>query len=260
MDGTGLTHSFSKPMPASRVSKDPRFCIRPLMGPSILFGFVAILIIASLASAVANDYTGYESNIADKISKIVSVDREANVPAFFSMLLLLFAATLLGLIAVIKTRLADQYRWHWALLAFGFVYMAFDEIGEVHEKLIDPMRAALGGQDLGIFYFAWVVPAIAVVSIVAFVFFRFWWNLPLRTRLLFVLAGALFLSGAIGVEMLNGKYAEIYGKRQIIYQLLATIEEFLEMTGVVLFVYALLDYLARHHNRLEVHLTSKDHP
>lgn len=221
---------------------------------AVLFAIMGVLIIASLGVAVADTFAGYGSRVIDKMSKAMSVDREMNVPAFFSMLLLLSASLLLGIIASIKVRQNTKYRWHWTILAMGFLYMAFDEIGEVHEKLIEPMRAMLGGSDLGVFYFAWVVPAIVVVSFLAFVFFRFWSNLVPRTRLLFFLAGALFLGGAVGVELLNGKYAEIYGKDQLAYQAMATVEEALEMTGVIVFIYALLDYIRTNYGKLEFHL------
>ncbi|MFN0141349.1 MAG: hypothetical protein ACKVQW_14840 [Pyrinomonadaceae bacterium] len=224
---------------------------------TVLLVLAASIWIASIALTIVVPALGFDSVLLAKLSKAVDVDRERNIPAFLSMLNLLLAATLLGMITFLKQMQRAAYRGHWACLAFGFLYMAFDEIAEIHEKIIDPMRVVLGGDNLGAFYFAWVVPGIALVVVLAVVFLRFWWNLPVRTRLQFLIAGAIFLSGAIGVELLNGKYAEIYGKADPWYKMLSTIEEVLEMVGVIAFVKALIDYLATEYRKLEISPTPR---
>lgn len=221
-----------------------------------LSSVAAIILLASLAVALAGYFAGYDSKLINKLAKIFSVDKELNVPAFFSMLILVIASALLATTAYLKLVQRAVYRWHWVVLALGFLYMAFDEIAEVHEKLIDPMRAALGGEALGIFYFAWVVPALVLVSALAFFFLRFWWSLPIRTRVLFFIAGFLYLGGAIGVELLDGKYAEIYDRKNLTYMLLSNIEESLEIAGVIVFIYALLDYLASYYKKIELRFKS----
>lgn len=228
--------------------------IRTGLITKFLAAIAVVLVIASISVSVAGHLTGNESKVIEKVAKVVSIDLERNVPAFFSMLILLFASVLLGVIASFKHQQNAEYKWHWAVLAVGFFYMAFDEIGEIHEKLIEPMRGVLGGENLGVFYFAWVVPAIAVVGVLGFIFLRFWWNLPKRFRLLILIAGALYLGGAVGVELLNGKYAETYGKENLAYQMLSVIEESLEMAGVITFIHALWDYLAANYSKIELRL------
>jgi hypothetical protein len=241
----------------STVGVSPRFDtvrIRTGQITRLLAGIAVTLGAASTAIMVAGYIVGDGSKIVDKLAKALSLDLERNVPTFFSTLILLFASALLGVVVYIKRRENAKYVWHWAVLAVGFLYMAFDEMGEVHEKLIEPVRALLGGESLGVFYFAWVVPAILVVGFLGLVFLRFWWDLPKRFRLLFFIAGALYLSGAIGAELLNGKYAEIYGKENLAYQIMSGVEEMLEMAGVITLIYALLDYLAAQCPRIEVRL------
>jgi len=58
-------------------------------------------------------------------------------------------------------------------------------------------------------------------------------------------AAATYLGGALGVEMLGGRYASLYGTKTLAYSLLVAVEEGLEMAGSVLFIDALLDYLRR---------------
>ena len=211
-----------------------------------------ILILANITALLADHLTGYNSILIHKLVKFFYVELELNAPAFFSMLLLLFASLLLAVITVFKKKHAAPFVLEWSILSFGFLYMAFDEIVAIHERLIEPMRSILGETNLGIFYFAWVVPAIALILILAVFFLRFLLNLPMKTRLLFLIAAALYLGGAVGLELIEGKYAETYGKENLIYIVLTTLEESLEMIGTIVFIWGLLGYIADTYRRVEV--------
>lgn len=60
---------------------------------------------------------------------------------------------------------------------------------------------------------------------------------------LFIISGAIFLTGAIGFEMLSARHDSLYGINSITYKAYYTCEEFLEMLGIAIFIYALLRYL-----------------
>ena len=60
------------------------------------------------------------------------------------------------------------------------------------------------------------------------------------------MAGAIYIGGAIGMEMLGGYFVEVYGQKSFVYFLISTIEEFLEMFGIAVFIYALLSYITNH--------------
>jgi hypothetical protein len=234
----------------TKVSLNPNWVAR------ILGGLAFFLVIDSTVAVLTDYYTGHASSFAHKVVKLLYVDLEMNVPAFFSMSLLLFAAVLLAAITVFKKKQMDRYVMHWAILSCGFLFMSFDEIVAVHERLIEPMRAILGEEHLGILYFAWVVPAIALVSFLAVFFLRFLMSLPTKTRLSFLLAASLYIGAAIGLELIEGWHSEIYGKENLIYIALTTIEEALEMTGAIVFIWSLLGYIAD--NFKEVRLQFSD--
>lgn len=254
-DGGRTTDTASRH--SRQLANEVRLSVDSRSVATVLLVLAASILAANIALTIVAPALGFDSMLVAKLAKAVDVDRERNIPAFFSMLNLVLAASLLGVITFIKQMQGAAYRGYWATLAIGFLYMAFDEIAEIHEKIIEPMRVVLGGDNLGAFYFAWVVPGIVLVMVLAVVFLRFWWNLPARTRLQFLVAGALFLSGAIGVELLNGKYAEIYGKADPWYKMLSTVEEVLEMVGVIAFVKALIDYLATEYRKLEISPTPR---
>lgn len=182
---------------------------------------------------------------------LFDLDAEQNIPTVFSVFLLSCAALLLTVITVLKKKQENPDVLRWAILAFGFLFMAVDEGWSIHEKLAQPLREILGDGPLGIFYFAWVIPGIAVVCVLALFFFSFLLRLPAKTRLRFVVAAVLFLGGALGFELLGGRYFEVHGPVNLMYSMITTLEEGLEMAGVIVFIYGLLQYMADNYEEVQ---------
>lgn len=172
------------------------------------------------------------------------LNAEGNVSAYFSVLLLVTAGLLLAVVASAERRRRVSPAWPWVVLAVGFLFMGFDEGFRVHERLIGPMRRLLGREELGIFFYAWVIPAIGLVLLLIPVFLRFLLRLPRATAIRFLAAGGLYLGGAIGMELLGGMHAEVHGRENGTFAALAAVEESLEIAGVIVFIRAILHYLA----------------
>ncbi len=204
-----------------------------------LCSIAAVLAAADIAVLSADFYTGYSSVVIHKLVKLFDLGLEVNVPAYFSVTLLFSAALLVGLITLITKKQKGSHVIEWAILTFGFLFMGFDEMASAHERLIEPTRALLGIETPGLLYFAWVVPAIVLVAVIGTGFVKFLVDLPARTRKAFMIAGAMYLGGAIGLELFEG--ACTVGS--LTYNTLVVFEESLEMAGVIVFVWALLDYL-----------------
>ena len=89
-------------------------------------------------------------------------------------------------------------------------------------------------------------------------FLKFVWELPRDSRARFFAAGIIFLSGALGIEMFGAREAELHGYYTVTYSVLYSLEEMLEMLGIILFIYALLSHLAKETVRLSVTNNSHD--
>jgi hypothetical protein len=181
-------------------------------------------------------------------------DKEKNLPTFFSSLALFIASVLLAIIAMARTRHA-RYFWHWLVMSALFLFLSFDELASIHEKLIDPVQESL--QVSGIFYYAWIIPYGIAVILLGFLYFRFVIDLPSKTRMQFIIAGACYVTGALVFEALGGAIFDRLGTRDILsFAVLMTIEETLEIVGVVYFIYALLSYLQEHLPGLRIMMTA----
>lgn len=181
---------------------------------------------------------------------LLDVSLEQNLPTFFSFLLMVFISLILTIISFLNYKERKQYTSKWIILALGFVYMAYDEGFHVHEDLVGVIRPLLWEGRLGIFYYAWVIPGIILVILLFFFFLRFLLYLSLRNRLLFILAAMIYLTGCIGMELLGGFYDEIHGQNSLRYNAISTVEELLEMTGLIVFIYALFGYLKTQYQEL----------
>ena len=185
----------------------------------------------------------WPSRAGEAYATFFGVSSEGRLPTFYSGVTLLGAAMLLGIIAAQARRGGDRFGRHWAGLAAIFVLMAADEMLVIHELSIGPMRR-LFGITSGPLLFAWVIPALAFVAGVGAVYLRFVIALPARSRSLIVLAGLVYVGGALGLELASGLYVSARGQ-DLGYGVLSSIEEVAEMTGIAVLLYALVDYLAR---------------
>ncbi|MCH8039862.1 MAG: hypothetical protein IH977_05880, partial [Nitrospinae bacterium] len=83
--------------------------------------------------------------------------------------------------------------------------------------------------------YSWAIPGGITAAIFGLAYLRFLRHLPARTRWLFVVSGCVFLGGAVGVEMSTDWYDDEDLLDTLAYNLWNTVEEGLEMGGVVLF-------------------------
>ena len=199
-----------------------------------------LLVMASLCVQLIRNLTGHDSMM--RMVALFDVNAEANIPTFFSVLLLMFACLLLKVIAHIETK----YKTHWIILSVGFLFMSLDEFAMLHDKLTPITQRLLGTSGSGVFYFAWIIPAIILICILAIYFYKFLFQLPKKTRISFILSGSIYLAGAIGMELVGGHYLETHS-RNLTYMMIYNAEETLEMLGSILFIDALLAFIIEHH-------------
>lgn len=175
------------------------------------------------------------------------VDLEANIPSYFNTILLFIPALLLWGIATWKFSISDKFKIHWAGLAFIFLYLSIDEAAALHERLIKPMRSIVNFEGYsGLFYFAWVIPGIAVVILFLLAYLRFFFHLENKYKVLFFISIGIYVGGIIGGEMISGHYAETIGLRNFEYAMFTSLEESLEWIGCSLTIYSLLRYIQQY--------------
>lgn len=176
---------------------------------------------------------------------LFDMNNEANIPTYFSSFLMASCAVFMALLCSAHKSLATPWHRHWAFLGLVFILMSIDEISQIHERSIEPLKHILGIQPGDYLTNAWVILAFIFLPIMALLYFRFLMAMERRSAILFIASGAVYISGVVGVEMVSGVMKGLYSMDSLAFAISTTIEETLELLGLALFAFALTDYAAR---------------
>jgi hypothetical protein len=196
----------------------------------------ALLLIASSATMqVLRLRYGHDTIYG--LVRLLDMDFEASIPAWYTSSLMLFAAMLLALTALMRKSVNDPSARRWALMSVVFVYLSADETVQLHEKFSAPVNRFISFGNVP--DYAWVVAGAVLVIVVGLYFLPFVLRLPRRTRNLVLLSGAIYVSGALGMEVVGAYFNAVHGSAyhgSVLQVVMVMIEESLEILGLVVFV------------------------
>ncbi len=186
------------------------------------------------------------------------LNAEGNATAWFGSFLLLAAAVVAGAVAVTARSDGSGHARRWTVLAVLMLVMSVDETAQLHDLATGPLRRALD-TELGLFHFAWVLPALLVLLLAGLYLAPLVRTLELRERTRLLRAAAVYVTGAVVLEMAGGLVVDVdvdVNGYTLPYLSIVTLEETLEMVGAVMLVGALLQVAGRRGTRLVVGLGS----
>ena len=180
----------------------------------------------------------------------LNMDRELNLPTLFSSALLLMAALLMQRLGRSSNPIAAQ---DWRFLSKIFIFLALDEALQIHEILIIPglryqVHPALAS--------TWVVPYAVFTLILLWRFRSFLGSISQATASRLLRSGAVYIGGAIGMEMI-GSFAvrsSLIRLHSLWYGAITGLEEALELLGIILLIDALLRALLDQRKNIDLTL------
>ncbi len=231
---------------------------------AVLVGLVAIQLVITFCHLVLRVKVAALTNLFD-------MNREGNVPTLFNVLLFFLVSALFLMIARSQQ---GRPRWPWLLLAAMAGFLGIDEGSEIHEHFtFFTIRSIKDGtldpNSMRWVFFAWTIPYVLVFGAILGVLIPWLVRLERRVRNGLFLAGSIYLLGAVVTEIIGGHVAadlllhappdsafgwlpcEAYTAgacflyNDPLYVGLYTLEETLEMTGVIVAVGALLGHVGR---------------
>ena len=230
---------------------------------------VLFLTCASIAAMSADAIWGHQGLL--KFLRIFKANSDHTAGTWYSSLTLLLCSSLLGIIAAAKKRYGDRYTRHWGVLSIIFLLLSVDEVAKIHETIGTMFWTSVKSADLiprsfmnyASVYF-WIVPGAVFVLIVLLGYLRFLAHLPKKTLVLFLVAGALFVGGALGMEILEARRVSYFAETknvpynpEIWLAVQTSIEEALEMSSIIVFIYALLSYIGSHVKEVTLQIRSR---
>lgn len=181
------------------------------------------------------------------IVPLFSLSYEQNIPTWYSSALLLSVSASLAFIASGTRKTGAPFVRHWWGLSAAFLYISLDETASIHE--------GAGFLKLhGVLYFSWVIPASVIVAAIGVAYLRFLAHLPRRTRVRFIVSGAIYVFGALVMELPLGYWTERQGSRNFVYAAIDVVEEGMEILGATLFLLALAGYISERRFALSLSL------
>ncbi len=219
--------------------------------PRTVVKYLLVVVIFFTIVSTGIQICKYVFDYRDEWMQLFNLDRELNFPTWYSAFMIGFCAILLRIIAVGKKQQGDRYIKDWQLLSVIFGLMAIDEVVSLHEILIIPEVS----EALNLPWFLhsmWVIPGMVFVTWFIRRYSKFVRHLPAKSKQHFISAASIYIGGALIMEMIGSHFAESLGQQHILYALIATVEEFLEMTGIIMFIYALLYYLSQWAHQLDL--------
>lgn len=229
-------------------------------GRSLVRALTAVTVVLVVLNAVViavRFTTGHDHLLG--FAPLFQLRSEANVPTWFASILHAIAAILLALCGLHARSATRGPTRTWFMLAAIFACFSLDETVMLHE-LLNRVRLPLV-EPSGYLTFAWVVPGALFTVVVALLSVRLLRSLPRDIARRFVLAGAIFVAGALGFELLGAAHvSQSQSLETLEHFVLSSIEETLELAGLLVFIAALLRYLAQEGVRLGVRLPGTERP
>ena len=202
---------------------------------------VTLLIVAH-GCAMFSSYVLGHGNLLGLVPAF-DLSEERNIPTLYSTLTLLACSVLLFLVGRTTPAPARNRPAHWYGLAAIFMFLAADEFMEIHEKVGEGIRTV--HETEGLLYYAWIIPYALMLVVLGVAYGGFVRRLPSPTRNRFLLAGATYVTGAMGFEALGGNEVFERGSDTHTYLVFSTLEESFEMIGIAIFLVSLVAYLGK---------------
>ena len=225
------------------------------VSPRQICSFLVIIALSFFVLHCASEALIHFAGVSEKFYQdffdAINLDEEFNLTAIYSGLLLYASSFLLKEIAISSQ---GGKRRDWMLLSKVFLFLAFDEVFQVHELfVISGLRQYLHPSLASI----WVIPYGILFVLFAFKFVPFFLKLRSPVTAFTLIAGGVYVTGAIAFEALNSWLVRTgqISRSGFYYELISGFEELFEMLGVIIFLYALLMELRSRFARLEYNFT-----
>lgn len=255
MSDATLKQVPSRSTAPARVTVNPKTVLFALCLVSSLLILISFIGVVLLDPYSGNPYVGDPSeSTPTNIAKLVlrfDVMAEGNIPSWYSGALLLVSAILLAAIAADPRTRRAKYSERWAFLAVLFVILSLDEIAYLHEGIGSFMRQ----QGFDTIKIGWILPASIFVVVAGLWFAPFILSLPQKTKRLFIISASVFLTGALGLEIVDNFLVSDFDVQSPTILTSNHLQDLLEMFGVSIFIYALLSHIGAYLNPLRLSIS-----
>ncbi|MCB1277908.1 hypothetical protein [Prosthecobacter sp.] len=248
--GNALEISATRPPDSVDEQSSPRTKLSDSIVRRASYVAAVFLVLTALAHLFLKEGT---ANLPGFV--FIDVDAEANIPTWYSSMLL-------EILAVIAFAISNYdipaQKTGWRGISLILFLMGMDEVASIHNMPSRRLSEMLGLEG-GYMMNAWVLPAVIVCVVLGVIYLPFIWRLPSWLKRGLIVASVAYLMGAVGLEVLSSKLEYVAGGLKydglkfysLRFELCAVAEEIYEYVGILAAMAALL----KHASNLGARLT-----
>lgn len=223
------------------------------MKPSISSpkSIAAIFLLVSIAIVYTSVLSESPSNVDPREpgNPFLDLMQSIRISSIYGAILLMASAVFLVRISLSKRKSMDPYALHWMFLAFIFAGMSLTKATYIHGFALEFLRSIDLRVGLPV-----TIPAIAtvLVGLLALPYWKFLKSLDPQLRKGLFVGGFVFFCGVILMEAASEFFWYSKGRDSSFYIATSAIEDFLEMLGCIIFIYAFSAYWRDERDRVSL--------
>ena len=209
---------------------------------------MTVVIALGLFAYVFAKLTGH--NFVFGFLRLLDVHSEQSIATYVSAINLLLASILIFIIYSYEKANKLSGAGYWLFMSILFLYLSIDESTSIHENFGNIHRYLVGKELIPpiLDFRVWILYGVFFIFAVAIVLLPIVRRVPTDTRRYFLIAGCVFVTGAVGFEYLGGWIEEsgsVESTKDVAYVVEGLFEEGFEMYGVAIFNCALYREILR---------------
>lgn len=212
----------------------------------VCLGIISLLAITHLLLQYLNlNIYNEKSGIIFELSNRLDLDDEASIQTWFSQFLLLLLSVV-TFTAAYMSKVKGQ-KISWGIIGIVSLTFSIDEVSTMHEFVLQTIHTmTYGDSSSTASHNAWLLILPLVLTIVALVGWHFYKYLPKRILILFTVGVAVFLSGAVFVDIIsNSQHINNFYNMGV----LVAIEEVMELVGTAVLLFAATSHLELNYSK-----------
>jgi hypothetical protein len=220
---------------------------RPYVVPAMLLLLAGLIFLAYVVAQTVNPWgqTHDTSTWQGVLAQLFNMDVENNVPTWYTAVLWLTCSYVAAKAAIASADSHPRLVGYWWLVAFIAALLSMDEVASVHE-LVGTLagswiiHAVAPGE---VYNYSWLIAGVIFASVIFVLLLPFSWLLPRRVAGMLLIAGAIFMLGAVGMEAFTAAiHDEVVALKpgDRMWTIIIAAEESLEMLGVIVAIHAIL--------------------
>ncbi|MEM9482777.1 MAG: hypothetical protein AAGA83_03705 [Cyanobacteria bacterium P01_F01_bin.116] len=211
---------------------------------------IASLVILCLVGMVFQYLIG-DFYLEHSLQWLTNLDEKNSITNWYSTSALFLCSLLFLILACADYPVRHDYKNHWGVLAFCFLFFSLDKSAEIHHSIKHDLLYRLP-KSFDVSEIFLILLSCCLLFVVGLLYKRFFYELPKQTQRLFLISGFVIVTGNFGIGTIGQQVFQGDGHVRSIGNLVLLTEELCEMMGITILIYALISHIGLYTDQINV--------